>query len=996
MTPSLISGLLRREPSVSPIRNKALTVTAIGSTVLAVSLLGLPSQAATSGTRSPAHSTSARGGDLRTKALSSYDARQLHGSALARANGLTKADRAYYRSLGAQAVISIDPLTHTVRDFGRLNGYLTGRSSAPARTVALNYVRSHLSALGLHRGDLKTLQFRQDYVDSIGVHNISWDQRAAGRTLFGNGLIVRVTRDGRVLAVQGSPVSRLARLAAKAPSASKVTATGARSASARDVKGSLARASVTASRGGPAASTRWSNGDYSQRVWFLTRSGLRPGWSTYVQTSKGAYQHVIDAASGSTLYRHSNTDDANGDAKVYDNFPGAARGGKPRVVNFFKRGWLKKKATFLKGSSVTAFADLNDDNRINRGEKTPVPGTKHGSQFKLFKFGNGASSFCKKWFCVWNPHQPNSWRQNLKEDTTNGFYFASNFHDYLAKKPISFTPAAGNFTAKGHDQVMLNTLDGANTANGMPDGAHIDNANMSTPPDGISPTMQMYLFHAPGASDAEDPFVPTTGSLDASVEYHEYTHGLSNRLVIDANGNSTLNSIQAGSMGEAWSDYYAMDYLVSHGFLKDTKTKGNLLEGDYVAAGQHLIRTMAIDCPVGARTKGCTSGFDPSIKGGYVYGDFPNIVGGAEVHGSGEIWGQTLWDLRKKLGHRITDNLVTRAMTFSAEDPDFLDMRNAILRADLAAYGGKHATAIWRVFAHRGMGYFAGSIDSDDTTPASDFHMPPPASRAHDGVIRGTVTDATTGDPVAGALVQLAGQGYQNSTTTDANGDYTIFPAGQGLVVGTYAKVAASFNGYLGDAHSAKAVSIGSFNPATDATDFQITKDWSALSGGASVQSAEGTDFSAFGCGPDQAFDTSSGTSWVTDAGGGGDPTGTFVPRAIVVKLPQAVDVDSFQVDPSETCGTGASSATGDLLIETSPNGTTWTTAAHPTFGAGDVGHLNSVPATGGQANVLYVRATIEANQVPAPFSANCPNGGFGGCQYSSLTELVVTGSPAP
>jgi hypothetical protein len=115
-----------------------------------------------------------------------------------------------------------------------------------------------------------------------------------------------------------------------------------------------------------------------------------------------------------------------------------------------------------------------------------------------------------------------------------------------------------------------------------------------------------------------------------------------------------------------------------------------------------------------------------------------------------------------------------------------------------------------------------------------------------------------------------------------------------------------------------------------------------------------------------------------------------------VVKLPQAVDVDSFQVDPSETCGTGTSSATGDLLIETSPNGTTWTTAAHPTFGAGDVGHLNSVPATGGQANVLYVRATIEANQVPAPFSANCPNGGFGGCQYSSLTELVVAGSPAP
>jgi hypothetical protein len=384
------------------------------------------------------------------------------------------------------------------------------------------------------------------------------------------------------------------------------------------------------------------------------------------------------------------------------------------------------------------------------------------------------------------------------------------------------------------------------------------------------------------------------------------------------------------------------------------------------------------------------------VKGGYVYGDFPNIVGSPEVHGSGEIWGQTLWDLRTALGHNITDALVTRAMTISAEDPDFLDMRNAILRADLVGFGGKFNHTIWKIFAHRGMGFFAGSIDSADTTPASDFHVPPPASRAHDGVVSGTVTDATTGAPVAGALVQLTGQGSQNSATTNANGKYAIFPAGVGLVTGTYAKVVASFPGYLGDAHSGKAVSIGSFDPATDSTDFQITHDWASLSGGASIQLAEGTDYSQFGCGPTKAFDTSSGTSWVTDAGVTPGTTSVFDPKTIEVKLPQPVDVAAFQVDPSQTCGTGTSSATGDLLIETSPDGTTWTPAAHPTFGAGDVGHLNSVPATAGQSNVLFVRATIEGNQVPAPFGNNCPNGGFGGCQFSSLTELVVTGAPAP
>ena len=72
--------------------------------------------------------------------------------------------------------------------------------------------------------------------------------------------------------------------------------------------------------------------------------------------------------------------------------------------------------------------------------------------------------------------------------------------------------------------------------------------------------------------------------------YHEFTHGLSNRLVIDADGNSTLGNIQAGSMGEAWSDWYAMDYLVDTGQLTDSPTVGELRVGNYVGHGADLIR----------------------------------------------------------------------------------------------------------------------------------------------------------------------------------------------------------------------------------------------------------------------------------------------------------------------------------------------------------------------------------------------------------------------
>jgi hypothetical protein len=986
-------------------RNKALAAAAIGSTALAVSMLGLPSQAATSGDASAARS-SARIGTPSAKSASNYDSRHLAGRALAQSmrqqlGARSKADESYYRSLGTQAVVSMDPLTHTVRDIGRLDGYLTGRSSAPARTVALNYVRSHLSALGLHRGDLKTLHFRRDYVDPLGIHNLSWTQQAAGRTVFGNGLIVRVTRDGHVLAVQGSPITHLSRLAAQAPSGGHVTASQARSDAAHNVDATPARASVASSRGGASASTVWRNQDFARSVWFLTPGGLRPGWSTYVQTGKGAYQHVIDASTGRVLFRRSNTDDANGDAKVYDNYPGAARGGKAKVVNFIDRGWLGKHATFLKGNSVTAFADLNDDNRINVGEKTPVPGTKHRAQFPLHRYGPAASAFCQKWVCTWNPHVIGSWRKNKNEETTNGFYFASNFHDYLAKPPISFTPAAGNFTRNGHDPVMLNTLDGANCTStvdnpcvdGMPDGNHIDNANMSTPPDGISPTMQMYLFHATGASDAEDPFVPTTGSLDASVEYHEYTHGLSNRLVIDANGNSTLNDIQAGAMGEAWSDYYAMDYLVSHGFLKDTKKAGELLEGKYVAANQHLIRTMAMDCPVGADTRGCRSGAIAGVHGGYVYGDFPNIIGIPEVHASGEIWSQTLWDLRNKLGHRITDALVTRAMTISAEDPDYLDMRNAILRADLVRDDGKYRNVIWKVFAHRGMGFFAGSIDSTDTKPASDFHVPPPKSRPHDGVVAGVISDAVTHDPIPDALVQVTGQGYQYSTLTDDQGRYAIF----GLVTGTYAKVAASIGGpFFPNSSPGKAVSAPDFDPATDSTNITLTHDWAAAAGGATIDSFNGPDFSQFGCGPEGAIDLSQGSGWGSTTGDDqGHATNTFVDKFIVVKLPQPVDIASFQIDPSATCGDGLSASTGHVTISVSTNGSSYTQVADHTFTNADDGRMNTVDPSTTADGIQFVKLTIHSNQTP-DFATNCPNGPFSGCSFTDLTELAVLGSPSP
>ncbi|GAA1548611.1 hypothetical protein GCM10009804_01180 [Kribbella hippodromi] len=896
----------------------------------------------------------------------------------------TAASEKFRNSLGTQGVVELDPNTGTPAQVTKLNGFLTGKSGKKAETIVLDYVKAHPEVFKLSAADLGTLKLRKDYVDELGTHHIFWSQVVDGVEVFGNGLKANVTKHGQLVSVMGSPVSGLATAAQSrsAAAAPKLSASAARSAAIEDVGGTAK--SATAKSAG--VSTTFSNGDTAKQVWFHTADRLRKGWMTYVNAGgTKVYTHVIDAQTGGLLFRRNLSSAANGDALVQDNYPGAAKGGTQRVENLIYNKWLPKNAkTLLEGTSVAAWADVNDDNQPNAGETVKVPGkagpSGTGAEYKLTSFPN-ASSFCSaSYICTWDPAKPDSWKTNMNQDVTNAFYLASNFHDWLAKPPISFTPAAGSFDAAGGDPVHLNALDGAATgANGGPDANHIDNANMNTPPDGTPPTMQMYLWHQPGATDAQDGYVPASGANDASILYHEYTHGLSNRLVVDATGNSTLNSIQAGSMGEAWSDFYAMDYLVSHGLEKDTTAPGEVLEGKYVAHGE-LFRTEAIDCRVKAVSPNCVKA--NGTKGGYTYGDFPTIGGTPEVHSSGEVWAQTLWDLRERFGRGYAMSIITRAMELAPADPTMLDMRNAIVQADLIASGGKNADIIWTVFANRGMGWYAGVVDGGDAYPAEDFHKPPTGATT---TLSGTVKDKDTGAPIAGALVYVGGHssGYAGdyAGSTDASGKYTI----TGVAPGTYPKVVVSAPGYELIVQSVK-VSPGA------SANFVPRRNWAASSGGGTVAGFNGPDFSPQ-CGPDFAIDNAQGTGWGSTTGdNNGTATNTMIAKHVDIKLPAKVNVSNFNVDPSNTCGDPGSSSTGQYRIETSADGSTWATAAEGTFGAANRGKYNLVAPTGNATGVQYVRFWMLSPQVP-DFATNCPNGAFGGCKFTDMTELQVFGT---
>ncbi len=976
------------------------------SALAAVAVAGLTLTAVPTGSAASASATSKDNAAAKSPAMKSgterdrkgfFDARAVTtpstiapaGKALA---GTKPAHVAALRAaLGPSAIVDIDPLTGTPANLSSFDRYLTGPSRASARTITMTYVRQHLADLGLRRADLSTFHLRSAYADVAGIRHLSWTQSSGGITVFGNGLKAHVAKNGQLIALQGSPVSGLTGLTAKAATSPTLSAAGARTAAAKDVGAAVAPATER-SAGAAKGVSLWSNGDRVSPVWFVTPSGVRLGWSTYTQSGDGLdYAHVVDARTGTVLYRRDLVSNDRGEARVYDYYPGAARGGQARIVNFIKKGWVRKGAKWLHGANVSAWADVNDDNLVQKREKTPVPGNKKHPQFKLHAFHS--NKLCSKnYVCTWNPNKAGSWRVNKNADVTNAFYLANTFHDYLARAPIGFTARAGNFENADGDPVLLNALDGASTDHGLPDPNHIDNANMSTPPDGIAPTMQMYLWHQPHTPNSFDPFVPMSGAFDASILYHEYTHGLSNRLVTDAQGNSTLNSIQAGSMGEAWSDYYAMDYLVTQGLQRDSAKKdGQILEGKYTLANKFPFRTMAMDCRVHSKARNCT---DPITgkRGGYTYGDFPMIGGAPEVHSSGEVWAQTLWQIREALGHRVTGMLTTRGMELSANDPSMLDMRNAIIEADRVVYQSKHTNGLWRIFAQRGMGWYAGTVDGVDTAPAEDFHTPPAPSRGV-GTLAGFVTDPLTGDPVQGVRVTITGHpGYTD--VTNANGIYQI----DNVRPGRYQKVVVAGGGYE---QVVKKVTVrGTFTQK----DFQTRRDWAAAPAGAQVYDFTGPDYTDFGCGPEGAIDLSQGQVWGSTTGNdNGDPTGTMIPKELVVQLPQAIDIgtgsginSAFKVDPTAGCGDPGSSSTGDFTIEVSTAATgPWTTVVDVNGEANWLPRTQFTDLSASQAvnNVQFVRLTLNSPQVP-DFATNCPSPNYGGCTFTDFTELEVFGTP--
>jgi hypothetical protein len=695
-------------------------------------------------------------------------------------------------------------------------------------------------------------------------------------------------------------------------------------------------------------------------------------------------------------------------ASVYPAWPGAPLGGSPLAVDLAPYLDTPAAPTKLQGPNAHAFTDAPDVVPGFTGfnvipapgsDVAPSAGTDFVYPFSGYTLGPvrcptaGAT-------CAWDPQTPNSWSANRAQDAVQLFWFVNAFHDHLAASPIGFDAGDANFEAD--DAILAQSMDGASTAgNGLPDDLHLDNANFMTLPDGIPGSMQMYLF---GTSDSPifgpDPFFSVSGGDDASIVYHEYTHGLSNRLVTDVDGFGALNTAQAGAMGEAWSDWYAFDELGREGNLVDTPGVADLRTGAYVEGTQDLVRSEPIDCPVGTADPACP-GSPTAGAGGYTFGDLGQVRGFPEVHSDGEIWGQTLWQLRAALiadhgtaaGIARVEQLVTDAMRLSPPEPSFLDQRNAILQADaIDAPAGQDANRIWQVFASRGMGWFASIDSSSQVRAIEDFSLPPaPASGS------ATVQGVVQGDAGGLADVPVAFTGHDTGLGPDlsaisaANGAYVI----PGVPAGTYPKLRALLPiSYVGGI--ATGVTVPSSGTVT--RDLVAHRNWASGPGGAAIRSFTGTDYGFFGCGPAQAIDDDPSTGWSSDAPSSGGP------KQIVVTLPADITVTGIAIDPSPACGDPAETEVADFRVKTARDDAgdpgTFTTAATGTFGPADLGAAHDVALAGPIAGVRYVELQALTNNGDPFFMdvsdlhvfghATTPAEGGGGTAAPEVTTLAA------
>ncbi len=475
-------------------------------------------------------------------------------------------------------------------------------------------------------------------------------------------------------------------------------------------------------------------------VWLpMNRSSARLCWCVqFMSRSTGeGFQTLVDASSGEVLVRQNRTCNfTSASYRVYISdspspfTPGWATpsSAQPTLVarqlqtlaalsqTASPQGWIRDTDNLTLGNNVDA--------SVNRSGLIPNPTPRpQGSPFRVFDFPRDLND------------DPTAYSSAA---AVNFCYWCNWMHDKLYA--LGFTEAARNFQDDNFgrggvpgDRVLAYAQFGADTQVWW----NFNNASFTTWPDGTPGVMRMHLWTYP---------IPKRdGDLDAEFMLHEYTHGLSNRRVGGGVGIDGLNYLQAGGLGEGWSDFYALALLSQSSDNVNANYPmggyvafqlGGLTQNYYYGIRRYPYSTDMTKNPVTFNDidpfqfDNCASSapFNTAIFGACA------SVDPSEVHNIGEVWCVTLWEARKNLidhygfsyGNNLMLQLVSDGMNLSPANPNFTQARDAILLADLVDNCSRDWADLWTAFAKRGLGWYAIAPDSWTTSGVTEsFVMPP-------------------------------------------------------------------------------------------------------------------------------------------------------------------------------------------------------------------------------------------------------------------------------
>lgn len=373
--------------------------------------------------------------------------------------------------------------------------------------------------------------------------------------------------------------------------------------------------------------------------------------------------------------------------------------------------WLEATATESSGNNVDAYVDFDGTDGYSSGDFRANITT--------------ANTFDYSYDTTLGPLENDD---QGKATISHTFYVLNWLHDWYYD--AGFTEVAGNAQLSNYGRggeegdVLLAELQD-NAYSGFR-----NNANMSTPLDGDSPVMQMYLWDGAVVNNVQSPELD--GGLDSTVVAHEWGHYLHHRLV-------SCGSNQCAAMSEGWGDFIAL-----HLMLRD----GDNLSGAFPLASYAYGASGNDPTYYGIRRAPYSN--DPSINalsfrhitsGEPLPNSHPILNSGdnSEVHNAGEIWASALLDAYIALQNardstesfddirrRMSDIVVT-GMALSPSDPTYTQARDALLLA-AAAIDINDAAVMADAFAGRGMGSCAVSPDtnsSDFSGVVEDFGLSP-------------------------------------------------------------------------------------------------------------------------------------------------------------------------------------------------------------------------------------------------------------------------------